>query len=112
MFPIATIKIHEWTRDHFLLNESSCKIILENSDALQDIPSLNSTPLDYFKDGQLVRFRGMIQDMYNPEYFLSNYEVINTRTGESSIRSGMYVDSALCSVGICITILVLFYNKF
>ncbi|XP_033207989.1 mini-chromosome maintenance complex-binding protein isoform X2 [Belonocnema kinseyi] len=86
----------EWTRDHFMSNESACKLILDNSEALGEIPCINSSSLDNFKDGQLVRFRGMVQDMFNPEYYFENYEVTDTRTGESSLRSGIYMDSARC----------------
>jgi len=43
-------------------------------------------------------FRGMIQDMYDPEYYLKQYEVKNTNTGENEIRCGMYMDAACCLV--------------
>ncbi|KAL6434497.1 hypothetical protein ACFW04_006111 [Cataglyphis niger] len=38
----------------------------------------------------------MVQDMYDPEYFFKQYEVKNTKTGESDIRCGMYTDAARC----------------
>ncbi|XP_058797024.1 mini-chromosome maintenance complex-binding protein isoform X2 [Phymastichus coffea] len=90
------LKPTDWTVDYFLKNKSDCMKDLENADALNEIPSLNSTNLDYLNDGQLVHFRGMIQDMYNPEYFLQNYQVINEQTGKSSIRSGLLIDRAHC----------------
>lgn len=92
------MNVREWTREHFMANQSDCKQLLENADALQEIPCLNSSSLDYFKEGQLVKFRGMIQDIFNPEYYYENYEVKDTNTGASSIRSGMFVDITQCSV--------------
>lgn len=72
--------------------------MLEDSRRLDEIPSLNSSRLCDLRHGQLVKFRGMIQDMYDPEYYFESYEVTNAETGESLMRSGMYVDSAKCSV--------------
>lgn len=86
-----------WNVDYFLKNESECVKLLENTNAVREIPSLNSVSLDNLKDGQLVRFQGMLQDMYNPEYFLKKYQVINKQTGESSIKNGMLIDGA-CQV--------------
>lgn len=63
-----------------------------------EIPLLNNVQLHDIKDKELVRFRGMIQDMYNPEYYFKQYEVRNTDTGESDVRYGMYMDAARCLV--------------
>lgn len=49
-------------------------------------------------DRQLVRFRGMIQDMHNPEYYFQQYEVKDNQTETHEIRCGMYADSAQCLV--------------
>lgn len=40
----------------------------------------------------------MIQDMYNPEYYLEKYEVENEK-GEKSMINGKYRDFADISVG-------------
>ena len=85
-----------------MANESDCTQVLEDSAyVLQDIPSLNNAPLDNFKDGQLVHFQGMIQDMHNPEYYFKSYEVVDTRTGKSNKRCGLYIDGAKCQVITC-----------
>ncbi|XP_012274497.1 mini-chromosome maintenance complex-binding protein isoform X2 [Orussus abietinus] len=86
-----------WNVEHYLKNLDTCTQILENSDALQEIPSLNCLPLHDLRHGQLVRFRGMIQDMYDPEYYFEHYEVENKETGESYLRCGKYTDCARCS---------------
>ncbi|XP_001600675.2 mini-chromosome maintenance complex-binding protein isoform X1 [Nasonia vitripennis] len=90
------VKPSDWTVDYFLTNEAECLRILEDVVALREIPSLESAPLDYFKDGQLVRFQGMLQDMYDPEYYFKSYQVVDTATGENSSRCGMYLDGARC----------------
>jgi hypothetical protein len=71
---------------------------LGESNTLKEIPSLNNESLDNFRNGQLVRFQGMLQDMYNPEYYFKKYEVINTKTGAVSSKCGMYIDGAHCQV--------------
>lgn len=48
---------------------------------LQQIPSLNDRPLHAFTDGSLVRYRCMIQDQFEPEYYLNTYQLVNTTTG-------------------------------
>ncbi|XP_050475453.1 mini-chromosome maintenance complex-binding protein isoform X1 [Bombus huntii] len=92
--PLA--KITDWTPEYFIANKSNCNAILENLDALKEIPLLNNAPVHAFRDGQLVRFKGMIQDMHNPEYYLQVYEVKNTQTETYQIKCGMYTDSAKC----------------
>ncbi|XP_032220134.1 mini-chromosome maintenance complex-binding protein [Nematostella vectensis] len=61
------------------------------------IPSINDTPLHYLKPNSLVRFRCMVQDMFGPEYFLSQYEVKSKSTGETVLASGLYRDVVDCS---------------
>ncbi|CAD1477307.1 unnamed protein product, partial [Heterotrigona itama] len=89
-------KIMDWTREYFITNKSDCNLILEDLDVLKEIPLLNNTPVHKLKDGQLVRFKGMIQDMHNPEYYLQMYEVKNTQTETYQLKCGMYTDSAKC----------------
>ncbi|XP_078488592.1 mini-chromosome maintenance complex-binding protein [Ciona intestinalis] len=56
------------------------------------IPSLNSTPLHLVPSTSLVRFRCMIQDSFEPEYFLETYEVVNKTTREKVIGTSCYKD--------------------
>lgn len=74
----------------------------ENVEFLKDynnwynIPLLNYSSLHKSKNSSIVRFRGMIQDMLNPEIYLEKYEVLNSdKTIESShrIQSGKYRDN-------------------
>jgi len=97
-FFIPAIEIRNWTPEFYVANQSDCQQILEGPDVLTEIPLLNNVQLHDIKDKELVRFRGMIQDMYNPEYYFKQYEVKNTDTGERDIRCGMYMDAARCLV--------------
>lgn len=65
------------------------------------IPLLNVADTQYLKEGSLVRFRGMVQDMYDPEYYYEKYEVVNVDTNVRSARNGKYYDTAHWKVGIC-----------
>lgn len=75
-------------------SEECLAYIKENWDK---IPLLNCVPDYNISEGQLVRFCGMIQDMPNPVYYYSSYEVINNITGLKEIRSGKYRDSLQCN---------------
>jgi hypothetical protein len=95
---VSVSEIKNWTPGHYIANEASCQEILENPDILREIPLLNNVRLRDVADKQLVRFRGMVQDMYNPEYYFKRYKVKNSSTGETDVRHGMYTDAAVCSV--------------
>ena len=45
------------------------------------VPLLNCIPLEQLADGRLVRYRGMIQDQFNPELYLKAYTAVNSSTG-------------------------------
>jgi len=69
---------------------------VEEPGALASIPSLNDVLNHELTDGQLVRFRAMVQDMFDPEFYLSQYQVRNLSTGEIRTVSGRYRDIAPC----------------
>ncbi|CAH1783251.1 unnamed protein product [Owenia fusiformis] len=70
---------------------------LNAKNALSWIPSLNDTPLHDLKPNSIVRYRCMVQDMFDPEFFLGVYEVTDKNTGQSKIHSGKYKDIASCA---------------
>jgi hypothetical protein len=45
----------------------------------------------------LVRFRGMVQDMWEPEFFDAVWTEVNTTTGERRLRDGRYRDVVMPS---------------
>lgn len=69
---------------------------LQSSEALRRVPSLNDTPSHLLKSKSLVRFRCMVQDMFDPEFFLAAYETVDKSNNSSSMRCGMYQDMVSC----------------
>lgn len=49
------------------------KALLDDG-ALAQVPEINSVPLDAIPANSLVRFRGMVQDMLNVEYYIGAYK--------------------------------------
>lgn len=58
------------------------------------VPLLNVLDINHTKNASLVRFRGMVQDMYDPEYYYEKYEVVNSETKTKSLKNGKYTDTA------------------
>lgn len=48
--------------------------------ALVKVPSLNDVPLHYLKPNSLVKFRCLIQDMFDPEFYMGTYEAVDPST--------------------------------
>jgi len=71
---------------------STFKDLLSCENTWNSLPSLNHLPNHEVTDGQLVRFRGMVQDMLDPEIYLAEYEIRNLASGTSSIQCGRYRD--------------------
>ncbi|XP_072042035.1 mini-chromosome maintenance complex-binding protein-like [Amphiura filiformis] len=69
---------------------------LDDKNTLEWVPSLNSSPLHQLKPNCLVRFRCMVQDTYDPEFYLGVYEVQDKNTGTKILKSGKYQDVAEC----------------
>ncbi|XP_062570904.1 mini-chromosome maintenance complex-binding protein-like [Saccostrea cucullata] len=61
------------------------------------IPSLNDTPLHCLLPNSLVRYRCMVQDMFDPEFYMGEYEVSDVNTKATSMKSGKYKDIAECA---------------
>lgn len=61
--------------------------------------SLNSANIDELKDGSLVRFRGMVQDMFESEIFVGDYRLRSSIDGKETRFCGLYRDSVNSSGG-------------
>ncbi len=48
----------------------------------RELPSLNETPQHQLVDGQVVRFRCMVQDMFDPEFYVAVVTVRDLTTGK------------------------------
>ena len=61
---------------------------------LDSVSSINETPRGVaLIDGQLVKFRGMVQDMHDPEIFMDQYGIKNLSTGETRLETCRYRDT-------------------
>lgn len=57
------------------------------------IPLLNNITDYALYNNKLVRFRGMIQDILNPVYYMERFKIRDLNTDVISYRSGKYCDS-------------------
>lgn len=55
---------------------------------VMQIPSLNDVPLHYLKPNSLVKFRCLIQDMFDPEFFMGVYETVDPST-KAKVRASL-----------------------
>ncbi|XP_017111390.1 mini-chromosome maintenance complex-binding protein [Drosophila elegans] len=74
------------------------KNLLKDPSRWHSIPLLNYTPLHKLKDQSLVRFRGMIRDMMDPEIYLERYEV-KSPGGGKRLQAGKYRDCLKLATG-------------
>ncbi|CAH0398600.1 unnamed protein product [Chilo suppressalis] len=82
------------TPDLWLANEQAWKEKLLKLQDWFQIPLINCNASHNLPDGTLVRFRGMVQDMHNPEFYFEQFEIYNTITNEVKVKSGKYRDTA------------------
>ncbi|CAK8689041.1 unnamed protein product [Clavelina lepadiformis] len=66
---------------------------------LHMIPSLNEVSLHDIRSASLVRFRCMVQDTFEPEYFLETYQIVNKQNGHKTFGTSMYSDVIECPDG-------------
>ncbi|CAG04717.1 unnamed protein product, partial [Tetraodon nigroviridis] len=62
------------------------------------VPSMNDVPLHYLKPNSLVKFRCLIQDMFDPEFYMGTYETVDPSTKAKVMRFGRYKDVTECGV--------------
>ncbi|NWR76053.1 MCMBP protein, partial [Centropus unirufus] len=60
------------------------------------VPSLNDVPVHYLKPNSLVKFRCMVQDMFDPEFYMGIYETVDPNTNARALHFGKYRDVAEC----------------
>ena len=59
------------------------------SSILQKIPCLNDVDAMHIRPGTVVKYRCMVQDLFDPEYYLGVYEH-TAGDGTVALRSGRY----------------------
>ncbi|XP_074532761.1 mini-chromosome maintenance complex-binding protein [Halichoeres trimaculatus] len=65
---------------------------LKENSAHTWVPSLNDVPLHYLKPNSLVKFRCFIQDMFDPEFYMGEYETLDSSTKAKVLHCGKYRD--------------------
>jgi len=60
--------------------------------SIGQIPSLNSLAAEYIPPNSLARFRCMVQDVFDPEYYPGLYQEQHLATGRVTMRWGKYRD--------------------
>jgi len=68
-----------------------------SQDGPEKIVSLNEAANHDLNDGQLVRFRCLVQDMFDPEFYLAEYKVRSLADGTVRTVTGRYRDTLSCS---------------
>ena len=71
---------------------------LDRPGVTASLPSLNLVPNHGLADGQLARFRCVVQDMFDPEFYLEEYRVAR-EGGAEEARCGRYRDALQCGLG-------------
>ncbi|NXJ63139.1 MCMBP protein, partial [Rostratula benghalensis] len=69
---------------------------LKENNATNWVPSLNDVPVHYLKPNSLVKFRCMVQDMFDPEFYMGVYETVDPNTNTRVLHFGKYRDVAEC----------------
>lgn len=87
---IQAIDVNSW------LNSNEVENLQQVQNNWNKIPLLNVQNPQDLQVNKLVRFKGMIQDMFNPEYYYETYEVVNKETKEKHVLPGKYRDTAVC----------------
>ena len=87
-----------WTIEYFLANQEECLHKLKQEETLKLIPNLNYSNPEHFANKQLVKFRGIIQDQLEPEFYLDKYKV---KTADDTIRiqDGKFQDCFVLKAG-------------
>ncbi|XP_048863655.1 mini-chromosome maintenance complex-binding protein [Brienomyrus brachyistius] len=71
---------------------------LKDQEAASWVPSLNDVPLHYLKTSSLVKFRCMVQDMFDPEFYVGVYETAAPPPESKVLKLGKYRDMTDCEV--------------
>ncbi|EDV59158.1 mini-chromosome maintenance complex-binding protein [Drosophila erecta] len=79
-------------------DSAALKDLLKDPSRWHAIPLLNYTPLHKLKDQTLVRFRGMIQNVMDPEMYLERFEV-KSPDGSKRVQEGKYRDCLKMATG-------------
>lgn len=93
------MNVRESNPEEFIKNESQFEEFLKNPNNLNTIPMLFHCKLHELQDSTLVRFSGMIQDMWESELYLEKYEV-RSNDNKTRLQNGKYRDTLVLTVSL------------
>lgn len=80
------------TIEMFVEHRDKAEELLSKDSIKSTIPLINNwNSFEWLKDTQLVRFRGLVQNMFDPEIYLESYEI--RKSDSVMMRSGKYRDN-------------------
>lgn len=85
------MEVNKWSIEYFVENSGECLKQLEQHEVRGKIPLLNHIPNFAVPNSSLVRFRGMIQDMLDPEFYLEKYSLKSSSSNR--IQDGRFRDT-------------------
>ncbi|KAJ9584173.1 hypothetical protein L9F63_021470 [Diploptera punctata] len=78
-------------------HEAECRRNLNDPNIWKNVRCLYNTSIIAGAEPQLVRFTGMIQDMYDTEMYMEQYELRDSVTSQTRIENGKYRDVSTCN---------------
>ena len=84
------LSLNMWSKDHYINNSEECIKTIVNITMLEK--NMLELSLQENADGKLVCFSGMIQDLLEPEYYCSNYQ-IRDADGNIRVQNGKFSDA-------------------
>lgn len=82
------------TPESFIERRTEVLEAISNGSVRAKIPLIsNLDSFDQLNDGQLVRFRGLVQNMFDPEIYLERYQIKDVNNDEHQTCNGKYRDN-------------------
>lgn len=87
------------TPELFIERQTDVLDAVSNGRVRAKIPLIsNLDNFDQLNDGQLVRFRGLVQNMYDPEIYLERYQIKDVNSDQHHACNGKYRDNVKLKV--------------
>ncbi|XKL60298.1 hypothetical protein PGB90_001314 [Kerria lacca] len=85
--------MESWTLPYYEENTEHCQQLLKDRKILEQIPLLNELRECNAYNNKMVRFKGMIQNILDPVYYIEKLEIFNKEKNTILLRSGKYRDT-------------------
>lgn len=85
----------DWTKLVYEYFESR----LKDNTSISSLPLLNDCPIHSIQSNSLVRFKCMIQDTFDNEFFIEEYDLIDKRNGHVTTKTILFQELVSCPAG-------------